>query len=83
MVAPNADTIVLGGLNSIEGKVMPIPTHQAINERISFNEKRRLAGHEDDDSDGKKDGTLTEIKEAPPVFDGSEPDKDDDDYISK
>ena len=70
MPAPVADTIILGGVNPIEGKVVDIPSHQAINKKLGF---------ATDDAEVLKDGTLVhdgEIKAAPPPFDGDEHDKD-------
>lgn len=70
MPAPIADTIILGGVNTIEGKVFSVPSHQAINEKVSF---------AIDDAEIRKDGTFvqdTEIKAAPPLYDGDDSDKD-------
>ncbi|KAG0647436.1 Oligopeptide transporter 6 [Hyphodiscus hymeniophilus] len=78
MPAPNADTIVLGGVNSMVGNVTELPSHQEINEKISFSH-----AHRDDDHNAEvnKEGVKaldSEITAIPPFEDGSEPDKDSD-----
>jgi len=73
-----ADTVILGGLNSVEGKVLEVPSHKAINEQISINEKIRI--EDSDDGEPQEDGVLVldkEIKDAPPLDDDDEANKDD------
>ncbi|KAK3685233.1 OPT oligopeptide transporter [Podospora appendiculata] len=74
MVAPNAEAVIVGAIDPVGGKVVEVPTHQDINEKLRL-------GPEDVDSDtGKKtkeDGVSTEIVPAAPAYDGSEGDKDD------
>ncbi|GKT52418.1 oligopeptide transporter 6 [Colletotrichum spaethianum] len=38
MTTPAAEAIVVGGLNPVEGKVVTIPSHNAINEKVSIDE---------------------------------------------
>jgi hypothetical protein len=80
MLAPAAvaDTVVLGDLNSVEGKVLEVPSHKAINEQIATNEKSRI--DDSDDGELRKDGVLVldkEIEDAPPLDDEDEANKDD------
>lgn len=73
MPAPNVDTIVLGGVNSVIGNVTEVPSHAEINE------KNRLSH---DVKEVSKDDALVddyEIKNAPALSDGEEPDKSDSD----
>jgi hypothetical protein len=75
MPAPNVDTIVLGGVNSMIGNVSDVPSHADINE------KARLS-HSVEAKELSKDGALVddyEIKTAPTGSDGDEPDKSDSD----
>jgi hypothetical protein len=70
MPAPVADTVVLGALNPIEGKVVSVPSHQTINEKTC---------NAVDDAEIRKDGALVlkpEIKAAPLLDDGDDHDKD-------
>ena len=70
MPAPVADTIVLGGLNSLEGKVVSVPNHQAINEKASVSV---------DNAEVNKDGPLvldSEIKGGHPLSSDSDSDQD-------
>jgi hypothetical protein len=72
MPAPVADTIIAGAFNPIQGNVSDIPSHQEINEKISFTAN--------DAEFGKDDAVVgdDEIKTAsPPSGDGDEHDKDD------
>ncbi|KAJ3949836.1 uncharacterized protein N0V96_000968 [Colletotrichum fioriniae] len=38
MPVPLTDAIVVGGLNPVEGKIVSVPSHQAINEKVSIDE---------------------------------------------
>ncbi|OHF00079.1 OPT oligopeptide transporter [Colletotrichum orchidophilum] len=38
MPAPLADELVVGGLNPVEGKVVSVPSHKAINEKVSIDQ---------------------------------------------
>lgn len=71
MANPIADTIIMGSLNPVEGKVVSIPNHKAIDEKL------RLTVDEVDT--GKEDTLDTEIKTAPSTDDGDDPDKHFDD----
>ncbi|POR36260.1 OPT oligopeptide transporter [Tolypocladium paradoxum] len=65
-----ADTIVVGALNPVEGKVVSVPSHEAVDEKI------RLAA---DEAEIAKDGSLgIDIKAVPPLSDGDGHDKDND-----
>lgn len=63
------NAIVVGAFNSVEGKVVEVPTHPEINEKVS---------HAGDDSVNEKSGSLDIDITAAPVKeseDGDEPDK--------
>jgi len=63
------DTLIVGARNSVEGKVVEVPSHQVIDEKI------RIAS---DDADRSKDRALkTEITTAARLDDGDDHDKDD------
>ncbi|KAI0121023.1 peptide transporter [Xylariales sp. AK1849] len=64
------NTIIVGALNPVEGKVVSVPTHQAIDEKV------RLAAA--DAEPGKDGGLDTEIKAAPPLSDSEDHDKKND-----
>lgn len=68
MSAPAFGDMPIIGSLGIEGKVVPLPTHDAINERISMNEKRRSIAVERDEKLGKGGVEITdyEIKEISP-----------------
>tara|TARA_R110002060_G_scaffold43424_12_gene54859 strand:+ start:742 stop:1116 length:375 start_codon:yes stop_codon:yes gene_type:complete len=66
----NAEQIMLGGVNSIEGKVSTLPTHDAINEKIRTSvavEKGGIEGEikpvsaEDTSDTGKESDTGDEV----------------------
>jgi hypothetical protein len=72
MPAIDPDTIVLGGLNTMEAKAVDVPSHGAINAEMAVNEK---TGHSVEDAEITKEGA--EIKAAPlPLYEGSENEKD-------
>jgi hypothetical protein len=65
---PVADNI-LGGLNTMDGKVVSIPTHQEINEKVILDVEGT------DDSSDRKDGAVTkdgEVNEDDPPVDHSD-----------
>ncbi|KAI9742756.1 MAG: hypothetical protein M1818_003485 [Claussenomyces sp. TS43310] len=66
MPAPNADSIILGGFNTVEGKVVSIPSHKAIDD--PENKEGVIAAE-------------TEIKAALPLYDGDDQDGKDDTII--
>jgi hypothetical protein len=71
MPAPVADSIILGAVNPIEGKVAEVPSHQAINEKI------RLAADEKETSKDSKDDDLgIETTAIPPTYDSDSHEKD-------
>lgn len=79
MPAIDPDTIVLGGINTMEAKAVDVPSHGAINAEIAANEK---TGHKVDDAEITKDGSAIhdgEIKAAPPIYEGSDGDEKDKD----
>ncbi|KAH8598732.1 oligopeptide transporter-like protein [Bisporella sp. PMI_857] len=63
--APNAESIVVGALNPVEGKVVPVPSHEAINEKIRPSVDNNELGALD-----------SEIKAAPAVVPQYEIDED-------
>ncbi|KAI1861989.1 uncharacterized protein JN550_010620 [Neoarthrinium moseri] len=63
------NTVIVGSLNSVEGKVVDVPTHQAIDEKI------RIAA---EDPARSKEVVPAEITAAAPQYDGEEPKKDGD-----
>ncbi|KAJ9145528.1 OPT oligopeptide transporter [Pleurostoma richardsiae] len=69
MPVPSTETIVVGAVNSVEGKVLPVPDHQTINEKLGLGVDDKETG-----KDGEPDD---EIHAAPPVYDGDNHDKDD------
>jgi hypothetical protein len=73
MAAPLGDVMVMGRPDAVEGKVVNLPSHKAIND---FSEKRHAAHDGDIDIKGPLD---PEIKAALPEYDGDGHDKDGDD----
>lgn len=67
MPAPVADSIIIGAFNPVEGKVVSVPSHQAVNE------KER---HDLDDEALRKEGLVDTEISAVPAFDYDDPDKD-------
>ncbi|OLN93273.1 Oligopeptide transporter 1 [Colletotrichum chlorophyti] len=64
--APYSDNIVAAGLNPVEGKVVSVPSHQAVNEKVSIDEK------------GIGKNVASEIQAAPaPGSDADHNEKDD------
>ncbi|KAI1858146.1 hypothetical protein JX265_010814 [Neoarthrinium moseri] len=63
------NTVIVGSLNSVEGKIVDVPTHQAIDEKI------RIAA---EDPARSKEVVPAEITAAAPQYDGEEPKKDGD-----
>ena len=59
--AAHGDSIIVGALNPVEGKVVPVPTHPAINEKV------RLPAEDAANKDGAGD---SEIKPATPSNEG-------------
>ena len=65
---PLGDTLILGGLDAVEGKATDLPSHEAIN--AFSDEKHRLVAK---DGDADKVGALDpEIKAALPTYDAVE-----------
>ncbi|KAM3072319.1 hypothetical protein ACMFMG_009129 [Clarireedia jacksonii] len=71
MPAPVADSIILGAINPIEGKVAPVPSHQAINEKIHI-----TADEKETSEEGKGDDLGIETTAIPPTYDSSNHEKD-------
>jgi len=67
-MAPTADSIVVGAFNPVEGKVVSVPSHHAIDE------KRRLSVDEEEIGKNGTVNTTSEIK-ALPEYDDAEPDE--------
>lgn len=64
------DSAIIGAFNPVEGKIVEVPTHEAINEKIISAE----------DSKVDKAGVLDpEIKPVSPQYDSDEQNKSDDD----
>jgi hypothetical protein len=73
MPAIDPSTIILGGTNPVGNNVSALPTHDAINARISMNEEKIALGI--DDKEIGKDGAIVddaEITTAPPQFDADD-----------
>jgi hypothetical protein len=71
---PLGDALIIGAPDSVEGKAVNLPSHEAIN--AFSDEKRRLALH---DGELDKKGVLDpEIKAALPAYDDADHDKFDD-----
>lgn len=64
---PSTDTIVVGGLNPVEGKVVSVPSHQAINEKVGI----------DEHDVGKELASEIQVAPASPPSDGDSHEKDD------
>ncbi|KAH6639911.1 oligopeptide transporter-like protein [Truncatella angustata] len=69
MPPPLADSVLVGAVNPVEGKVVSVPDHQAINEKVHL---------EVDPSDIDKDGVIdTKTKAVAPAYDGDSHDDTD------
>lgn len=68
MPAPN--TVIVGAFNPVEGKVVSVPSHQAINDKIRLTADEAEARKNVEDI-GNGDTLDSEIKAAPPQYDGT------------
>ncbi|KAK3994331.1 OPT oligopeptide transporter [Cladorrhinum sp. PSN332] len=60
MPAPNTETIVLGGVNPVEGKVVEIPNHDAINAALDEKSAAAPTYVSDGDSNGNKETVVVD-----------------------
>ena len=70
------DKMVIGSVNPVESKVVSVPTHEAINEKLHLSDS-----HEHDNKQSEKIGTVgSEINAVPatPPFESDDPGKDSD-----
>lgn len=68
-MTPVPEPVVVGALNPVEGKVVPVPSHRDINDKINV--------ASDDVTDVKDSSLTSETKEAAALSDGDDGHSDD------